>query len=127
MRQLISNGAAVEKTASYSRAVVDGDMVYVSGTTGFDYAADTISEDVVEQTEQVFSNIDWALRQAEARWADVVRVRIYFADAGDFERVVPLIRDRFADALPANTTLVTPLIDPRAKIEIEVTAKKSQH
>lgn len=126
MRRRIAQGVEVEKTASYSRAVVDGDMIFVSGTTGFDHATRTIPDDVVEQAENCFRIIDWALGEAGASLSDVVRVRLFFTDAADFERVVPLIRERFKDVLPANTTVVSPLIDPRAKIEIEVTAKKSR-
>lgn len=123
-KRLISQGSSFEEIAGYSRAVVDGDWVFVSGTTGFDYAAGTISDDVVEQTEQTFANIAWALGEAGAGMADLVRVRIFLADQADFEQVVPVIGKHCRAARPANTTVIAPLVDPRMKIEIEVTAKR---
>lgn len=123
-RKLISSGSTFEKIAGYSRAVVDGKWVFVSGTTGFDYAAGTISDDVVEQAHQTFRNIRAALEQAKASLADVVRVRVYLTSAADFERVAPILGEYLGDARPANTTVVCPLIDPRMKIEIEVTARR---
>ena len=123
-RKLISSGSSFERLAGYSRAVVDGKWVFVSGTTGFDYAAGTISDDVVEQTHQTFRNIRAALREADAALEHVVRVRVYLADAADFARVAPILGEYFADIRPANTTVVCPLIDPRMKIEIEVTARR---
>lgn len=123
-RTLISSGSTFEKVAGYSRAVVDGKWVFVSGTTGFDYAAGTISDDVVEQTHQTFRNIRAALEQAKSSLADVVRVRVYLTDAAFFERVAPILGEYLGEARPANTTVVCPLIDPRMKIEIEVTARR---
>lgn len=122
-RRRISSGSPFEELAGYSRAVVDGDMVYVSGTTGFDYATMQISEDPVEQTEQCFRNIAAALGQADAGLADVLRIRIFIADAADFERIAPVVGRHCGAARPANTTVVAALLDPRMKIEIEVTAK----
>ncbi|MEX1109708.1 MAG: RidA family protein [Dongiaceae bacterium] len=122
-RRHISSGSSFEKLAGYSRAVVDGDWVFVSGTTGFDYAAGTISEDVVEQTRQCFRTIGKALAEAGSGFADLVRIRVYLADPADFERVVPIIGEHCRAALPANTTVIAPLIDKRMKIEIEVTAR----
>jgi enamine deaminase RidA (YjgF/YER057c/UK114 family) len=123
-RRLISSGSSFEALAGYSRAVVDGDWVMVSGTTGFDYAAGTISDDVVEQTEQTFRNIAWALGEAGLSLDDVVRARIFLVDAADFPRVAPVLGRHFAKARPANTTVISGLIDPRMKIEIEVTARR---
>lgn len=123
-RRLISWGSAFEEKAGYSRAVVDGDWVFVSGTTGFDYAAGTISRDVAEQTEQTLENIARALLEAGSNMTDVVRIRVFLADAGDFDRVAPILGRHFADIRPANTTVVASLIDPRMKVEIEVTARK---
>jgi len=123
-RQLISSGSSFEELAGYSRAVVDGDWVFVSGTTGFDYAAGTIALDAAAQAEQCFRNIEQALRQAGAGPEDVVRIRVYLADRADFERVVPIIGRWCRAARPANTTVVAPLVDPRMKVEIEVTARK---
>ncbi len=125
-RRLISSGSKFEEAASYSRAVVDGDWVFVSGTTGFDYATGAISDDVVAQAEQCFRNIDKALAEAGSRAADAVRIRVYLAAAADFARVVPVIGRWCRAARPANTTVVAPLVDPRMKIEIEITARKQQ-
>ncbi len=124
-RRLISSGSSFEALAGYSRAVVDGEWVFVSGTTGFDYKAGTIAADVVAQTEQTFRNIEAALGEAGARLADVVRVRIFLADRGDFDAVVPVVGRYFAAIRPANTTVISQLVDPRMKIEIEVTARRT--
>ena len=123
-RRLISSGSSFEAQAGYSRAVVDGADVFVSGTTGFDYATMTIAEDVTAQTEQVFRNIEAALAEAGSSLADVVRVRIHLVDAADFAKVAAVVGRRFRDIRPANTTVVSGLLDPRMKIEIEVTARK---
>jgi enamine deaminase RidA (YjgF/YER057c/UK114 family) len=123
-RKLISSGSSFEKLAGYSRAVVDGEWTFVSGTTGFDYATMTISNDVAAQTEQCFANIRAALAQAGSALEDVVRVQIFIGRADDFMTVAPIVGKHFADIRPANTTLVTGFVDPRIKIEIEVTAKK---
>ena len=122
-RKLISSGSEFEELAGYSRAVVDGAWVFVSGTTGFDYAAGTISDDVVEQTEQTFRNIEIALTEAGASLADIVRIRIFVVDRADFEKIVPIIGRHCRAARPANTTVIAPLVDPRMKVEIEVTAR----
>lgn len=124
-RRLISSGSAFERDFGYSRAVVDGDWVFVSGTTGFDYARMTISDDPVEQTEQCMRNIEAALAEAGSSLEDVVRVRIFVDRVETFEAVKrSVIGRKFAAIRPANTTLVTGFIDPRMKIEIEVTAKR---
>ncbi|MEE8532950.1 MAG: RidA family protein [Alphaproteobacteria bacterium] len=123
-RKLISSGSEFEELAGYSRAVVDGAWVFVSGTTGFDYAAGTISDDVVEQTEQTFRNIEIALTEAGASLADIVRIRVFVVDRADFEKIVPIIGRHCRAARPANTTVIAPLVDPRMKVEIEVTARK---
>ena len=123
-RRRISSGSSFEDLAGYSRAVVDGDWVFVSGTTGFDYRSGTISEDVALQTEQCFRNIQSALEQAGSSMADLVRIRVYLVDAADFAAVAPIVGRWCREARPANTTIVSALVDPRMKIEIEVTAKK---
>lgn len=123
-RQRISSGSSFEELAGYSRAVVDGDWVFVSGTTGFDYKAGTISPDVVEQTEQCFRNIEWALGQAKAKLEDMVRIQVHLVDAADFRKVAPVIGKWCRAARPANTTVVSGLVDPRMRIEIEVTARR---
>jgi enamine deaminase RidA (YjgF/YER057c/UK114 family) len=123
-RRLISSGSAFEDQIGYSRAVVDGDWIHVSGTTGFDYATMTIADGVVEQCEQAVANIVEALTEAGASLADVVRVRYLLQDADDFEPCWPVLRRAFGEARPAATMQVCGLIDPRARIEIEVTARR---
>ncbi len=122
-RRLISSGSSFEKLAGYSRAVVDGRDVHVSGTTGFDYATMTIVDDVVAQTRQCLANISAALAQAGCTLDDVVRARYLLTDAADFERVAPLFGEAFARARPAATAMVVGLVDPRMRIEIEVDAR----
>jgi reactive intermediate/imine deaminase len=124
-RKHISSGSSFEALAGYARAVVDGEWIFVSGTTGFDYGAGTISEDVVEQTEQSFRNISAVLAEAGASLSDVVRVRVYLAERSDFEFVAPVVGRHFRDIRPANTTVVCTLCDPRMKVEIEVTARRA--
>lgn len=119
----ITSGSSFESLAGYSRALVDGDYVHVSGTTGFDYATMTIADDLVAQTHRCFENIDAALRQAGVTLDDVVRVRYLLVDAADFERVAPVFGRYLARARPAATAMVVGLVDPRMKIEIEVTAR----
>ena len=123
-RKRISSGSEFEELAGYCRAVVDGEWIFVSGTTGFDYAAGTISDDVGEQTEQTFHNIRAALAEAGSSLADVVRVRVFLADAADFPVVAPIVGRHFRDIRPANTSVASTLVDARMKVEIEVTAKK---
>jgi len=123
MRRLISSGSTFEREIGYSRAVVDGDWVFVSGTTGFDYRTMTISENVVEQAEQCLVNIEKALSDAGSRIADVVRVRYILPKVEDFEPCWPVLRRYFGDIRPAATMIAAGLSDPRMKIEIEVTAR----
>ncbi|MGA2715754.1 MAG: RidA family protein [Bryobacteraceae bacterium] len=125
MRRLISSGSSFEREIGYSRAVVDGDLVFVSGTTGFDYRTMTISGDVVEQAEQCMRNIEAALTEAGSRLADVVRVRYILPKVEDFEPCWPILRRYFGDIRPAATMISAGLVDPRMKIEVEVTARKS--
>jgi len=123
-RRLISSGSSLEAKAGYSRAVVDGEWIFVSGTTGFDYATMTIADDVTLQVQQTFRNIEWALAQAGAKLADVVRATYYVADAADWPAVMGLLGGYFGAIRPASTALICALIDLRIKIEIEVTARK---
>ena len=123
-RTLISSGSAFEKVAGYSRAVVDGDWVFVAGTTGFDYTTMSIADDLAAQTHQCFRNIATALKQGGASLDDVVRVHYYLADEAYFEQAAPIFGQYFATARPAATALLCKLIDKRIKIEIEVTARK---
>jgi enamine deaminase RidA (YjgF/YER057c/UK114 family) len=122
-RRRVTSGSAFERDIGYSRAVVDGDWVFVSGTTGFDYASMEISADVTQQAEQALVNIGLALTEAGATLDDVVRVRYLLPDPDDFEPCWPTLRRAFAVALPAATMQVSALADPRMKIEIEVTAR----
>jgi len=124
MRRLISSGSQFETDIGYSRAVVDGEWVFVSGTTGFDYAAKTISDDVAEQTEQTLKNIGWALAEAGATFADVVRANYVLPNGDDFPTCWPVLRKYFGEVRPASMMIVAGLADPRMKIEIEVTARK---
>ena len=126
MRRLISLGSTFEAEAGYSRAVVDGEWVFVAGTTGFDYAAMTIAEDPAEQARQTFRNITAALADAGASLADIVRVRYYMPDLADWPTIVPVLGEVFGTIRPAATALVCGLVDPRMKIEIEVTARRRQ-
>jgi enamine deaminase RidA (YjgF/YER057c/UK114 family) len=123
-KRLISSGSAFEDKMAYSRAVVAGDWVLVSGTTGFDYASMSISEDLVEQTEQCFKNIEAALRQAESSLKDVVRVTYVLPEGSEFERCWPVLQKYFGEVRPAAMMISAGLADARMKIEIEVTALK---
>ena len=123
-RRLISSGSTFEKEIGYSRAVVDGEWIFVSGTTGFDYQSMTISSDVVEQTEQCFKNIQAALREAGAELSDVVRVHYIVPRGDDFQKCWPVLRKYLGDVRPAATMISAGLADPRMAIEIEVTARK---
>jgi enamine deaminase RidA (YjgF/YER057c/UK114 family) len=123
-RKLISSGSSFEELAGYSRAVVDGDWVFVAGTTGYDYTTMTISPDLEAQVRQTFRNIEQALRQAGCSLDDVVRVHYYFRDAADFKQAAPIFGEVFANARPAATALVCGLVEPAMRIEIEVTARR---
>jgi enamine deaminase RidA (YjgF/YER057c/UK114 family) len=123
-RQLISSGSSFEAEIGYSRAVVQGPWVFVSGTTGFDYATMTISDDLPQQTEQCLRNISAALAQAGSSLRDVVRVTYVLPDGADFPQCWPVLRQYFGDIRPAAMMISAGLADPRMKIEIEVTALK---
>ena len=123
-RRLISSGSTFEADIGYSRAVVDDDWVFVSGTTGFDYAAMTVAEGLLEQTEQCLKNIGAALAEAGAGFEDVVRVTYVLVDAGEFPKCWPVLRKYFGASRPAAMMISAGLADPRMKIEIEVTARK---
>ena len=121
-RQLISSGSTFEAEIGYSRAVVDGEWIFVSGTTGFDYQTMTIAEGVTEQTEQCLKNIQAALAQANSSLADVVRVTYMLPNAAEFQQCWPILRKYFGDVRPAATMISARLLDPKMLIEIEVTA-----
>lgn len=124
-RRLIGSGSRFEADIGYSRAVVSGRWVFVSGTTGFDYATMQIAPDIEAQTEQTLVNIAAALSEAGASIADVVRVRYIVPDATEFERCWPTLKRWFGDVRPAATMIEAGLADARIKIEIEVTARKA--
>ena len=123
-RTLISSGSTFEAEIGYSRAVAQGDWVFVSGTTGFDYATMTIADDIVAQTEQCLRNIEAALVEAGASLRDVVRVTYVLPEAGEFAKCWPVLRRHFGEIRPAAMMIAAGLADPRMKIEIEVTALK---
>lgn len=125
-RRLISSGSTFEAQIGYSRAVVAGDWVFVSGTTGFDYSTMSISSSLVEQTEQCLKNIEAALREADASLKDVVRVTYVLPKGEDFEQCWPVLRRYFGDVRPAAMMISAGLADPRMQIEIEVTALKAR-
>jgi enamine deaminase RidA (YjgF/YER057c/UK114 family) len=123
-RRLISFGSDFEAQGGYSRAVVDGEWVFVAGTTGFDYATMSISDNPAEQTRQTFRNIERALAEAGATLADIVRVRYYVPNPDDWSRIMPVLAEILGTVRPAATALFCGLVDPRMKIEIEATARR---
>jgi enamine deaminase RidA (YjgF/YER057c/UK114 family) len=123
-RRLISSGSTFEQEIGYSRAVVDGEWVFVSGTTGFDYGKMTISDDLVEQAEQCFRNIRAALNEAGADFQDVVRVTYILPEAADFPKCWSTFRKYLGDVKPAAMMISAGLSDPRMRIEIQVTARR---
>lgn len=126
-RKLISSGSEFESSIGYSRAVVDGNWVMVSGTTGYDYSDMSVSDDVVQQTEQCFKNIESALHQAGATLADVVRVTYIYPDAQDFPKCWPVLKRYLGEVKPAATMFSAGLANPAMKVEIQVTALKQSN
>ena len=125
-RKLISSGSEFEAKIGYSRAVVDGRWVFVSGTTGYDYSDMSISDDVAEQAEQCLKNIDAALQEAGSSLADTVRVTYILPVATDFEKCWPVLGKYFGEVRPAATMLSANLLDGKMKIEIQVTALRPE-
>jgi enamine deaminase RidA (YjgF/YER057c/UK114 family) len=123
-RRLISSGSRFEEEVGYSRAVVDGDFVFVSGCTGYDYKTMTISSDAVAQCEQVFRNIEAALREAGAELGDVVQVLFILPNRADWPSCWPVIRRHVGDVRPASTMIVAGLAVEKMKIESQVTARR---
>jgi len=123
-RKLIGSGSTFERDIAYSRAVVQGDWIFVSGTTGFDYSTMTIAEGVEAQAEQCLKNIEAALRQAGSSLKDVVRVTYVLPDGREFEKCWPVLRKHFGAVRPAATMIQANLLDARMRIEIEVTAMR---
>lgn len=124
-RQLISSGSTFEQEIGYSRAVVDGDWIFVSGTTGFDYSKMSISDDLVDQAEQCFKNIQQALKEAGASLEDIVRVTYVLPDAADFPKCWPTFRKYLGQIRPAAMMISAGLSDPRMRIEIQATARRN--
>jgi enamine deaminase RidA (YjgF/YER057c/UK114 family) len=124
-KTLISSGSDFEKKIGYSRAVVVGQMIFVSGTTGYDYSSMTISDDIIQQTEQALKNIESALVQANSSLKDIVRVNYILPNAAEFELCWPILRKYLGESRPAATMISAKLLDERMKIEIEATAIKS--
>jgi enamine deaminase RidA (YjgF/YER057c/UK114 family) len=124
-RHLISTGSPFEKTAGFSRAVIDGDFAFVAGTTGYDYATMTMPEDVTSQARNCFTTIEAALKDGGFAMADIVRATYYVTNAADADRVLAVCGENLADIRPAATLLVVAgLLKPEMKVEIEVTAKR---
>lgn len=126
MRTLISSGSTFESEIGYSRAVVQAGWIFVSGTTGFDYASMTIADDLEQQTEQCLLNISHALAQAGSSLRDVVRVTYVLPRGEDFPRCWPILRKYFGEVRPAAMMISAGLADPRMQIEVEVTALRQQ-
>jgi enamine deaminase RidA (YjgF/YER057c/UK114 family) len=123
-RQLISSGSSFEEEIGYSRAVVDGDWIFVSGTTGFDYATMTIAEGIEEQAEQCLRNISAALEQAGSGLKDIVRVIYVVPHGPDFPAIFPVLRKHLGQVRPAAMMISAGLSDPRMRIEIQATARR---
>ncbi len=123
-RKLISSGSPFEKTAGYSRALVQGDWCFVSGTTGYDYSTMTMPQTVEEQTRNCLKTIAAALAEAGFSLEDVVRNHYYVTDAAFADIVFPILGEAFGDIRPAATMVVCDLIRPEMLVEIEVTAFK---
>ena len=125
-RRLISSGSEFEEKIAYSRAVVDGDYVFVSGTTGYDYSTMSISDDVAAQTEQCMQNIQRVLHEAGSDISDIVRITYILPDRDDFERCWPVLRHWLGDVRPAGTMFEARLMNDQMKIEIQVTARLNE-
>jgi enamine deaminase RidA (YjgF/YER057c/UK114 family) len=124
-RRLISTGSPFEKAGGYSRAVVDGDLAFVSGTTGYDYTTMVLPADVTAQTQNCFGTIGAALKEAGFEMADIVRATYYITDRADADAVFAVTGAHFGEIRPASSILVVAgLLKPEMKIEIEVTAKR---
>lgn len=121
-RKLISSGSTFERDIGYSRAVAQGKWVFVSGTTGFDYSKMTMAKGIRAQAERCLVNIASALREAGSSLEDVVRVTYVVPDGKEFPKCWPVLRKHFGKIRPAATMISARLLDPRMRIEIEVTA-----
>jgi enamine deaminase RidA (YjgF/YER057c/UK114 family) len=124
MKTLVSSGSPFEKTMGYSRAVVQGPFCFVSGTTGYDYAKMEMPADVAAQASNALKTIEGALKEAGFSMADIVRATYYISDSAYSDAIIPVLGSVFGEIRPAATLLVTQLMKPEMKIEIEVTAYK---
>jgi len=124
-RKLISSGSSFEEKIGYSRAVMVGDMIFVSGTTGYDYNTMQISDDIAVQTEQCIKNIEKALEEADASLEDIVRLTYIVPKGDEFEQCWPILKKYFGSIKPAATMISAGLADEKMKIEIEATAIKT--
>ena len=122
-RQFISLSEG-EKTYAMSRAVVQGDWCFVSGTVGYDYSTGDIPEDPAQQAMNTFANIQAALKAAGFELGHTIRVQYTLTDRDHIDAVLPVIRRHFGNILPAATIVIADLVDERMKVEIEVTAFK---
>jgi enamine deaminase RidA (YjgF/YER057c/UK114 family) len=127
MVKRISSGSPFEKKIGYSRAVVDRDMVYVSGTTGYDYSTMSMPDDAAAQARNALGTISRALEEAGTSLKDVVRVTYYLADMAHYDAMVAVAGETFGDVRPAATMIVCGLTTPEMKLEIEVTARIGAH
>jgi len=124
-RRLISTGSPFEKTAGFSRAVIDGDFAFVAGTTGYDYATMTMPADVTSQTRNCFKTVEAALKDGGFALADIVRATYYIVDTADADAVLSVCGETLGEIRPAATLLVVAaLLKPEMKVEVEVTAKR---
>jgi enamine deaminase RidA (YjgF/YER057c/UK114 family) len=121
-RWTITSGSRFEEMAGYSRAVVDGDWVFVSGTAGYDFSDGSISGDAAEQARQSLRTIAHALAQADASLSDIVRVRVFLADRADVVAVSKVLGAAFSEPRPTNTTIICGFAEEAMKVELEVTA-----
>jgi enamine deaminase RidA (YjgF/YER057c/UK114 family) len=122
--RLLSSGSPFERAYGYSRAVVVGDEVLISGTTGYDYASMMMPDDPAEQTRNIFATFGAVMRQAGGTLADIVRLRTYVVDAADCEAVLKVQGEVFGDVRPAATIVaVAGLLRPEMKVEIEAEAR----
>ncbi|MFC1795809.1 RidA family protein [Pseudomonadota bacterium] len=124
MKNRIFSGSPFEDIAGYSRAVIDGDWIFISGTVGTLPETGNIPESIEDQMNQIFAIITATLGEADATLADVVRCRVFICDVSDLDAVSRLLGSYFNDIRPANTTLIAGIPAPGAKVEIEVTARK---
>ncbi|MFV0492016.1 MAG: RidA family protein [Pseudorhodobacter sp.] len=123
-RYTISSGSKFEEMAGYSRAVVDGDFIFVSGTVGYDFQSGAIAEGIEAQTRQAIANIAWALGEADAGLGDIVRVRVFLTKREDILPASRILGETFGDPRPTNTTVIVTLAEEEMLVELEVTAVK---